>query len=76
MTHHVLYNVVHRHDEWQVLGEDGIAQGRYKSKADAVERGRDLAMHEEVGHLRIAKLDGSVQSEFTFGRDPCALEGA
>lgn len=75
MTKHVLYSVVHRNDEWHVMGEDGEPKGHFQSKSDAVERGRDLAMQEEVGHLRIAKLDGSVQSEFTFAHDPAAVEG-
>jgi hypothetical protein len=75
MTHHVLYSVIHRNDEWHVMKEDGQPKGHFKSKSDAVDRGRELAMREEVGQLRIAKLDGSVQSEFTFGRDPRDVEG-
>lgn len=75
MTHQVLYNVIHRNDEWCVVKEDGASQGHYKSKSDAVDRGRELAMSEDVGRLRIAKLDGSVQSEFTFGCDPRDVEG-
>jgi hypothetical protein len=75
MTHQVLYNVVHRNDEWHVVKEDGVPQGHYKSKSDAVEKGRELAMREQVGKLRIAKLDGSVQSEFTFANDPREAEG-
>jgi hypothetical protein len=74
MSDHVLYLVVHRNDEWHVL-RDREPKGHFKSKADAVERGRDLAMSEAVGHLRIAKMDGSVQAEFTFGRDPADVEG-
>ena len=51
-------------------------EGRFKSKSDAVERGRDLAMREESASLRVGLTDGSIQSETVFGKDPSILEGA
>lgn len=76
MTQCIVYNIVHRNDEWHVL-KDGAAetQGRFKSKPDAIERGKMLAMGEEVGRLRITLTDGSIQSEMSFGSDPIDLEG-
>jgi hypothetical protein len=50
-------------------------EGRFKSKPDAVRFARFLAMRESVSELRVAKLDGSIQSESTFGRDPQEVEG-
>jgi len=50
-------------------------EGRFKSKLDAVDLGQFLAMREEVSELRIRKVDGSIQSEFVFGRDPHEVEG-
>jgi len=40
-----------------------------------VEFARFLAMRESVAELRVAKLDGSIQSEYTFGKDPHEVEG-
>lgn len=76
MTTRTVFNIVHRNDEWDVL-RDGMSEpvGRFKSKTDAVERGRDLAMREEVAILRVALSDGSIQSESTFGRNPSEMEG-
>lgn len=76
MTSRVIYNVVHRNDEWHVVKLPGKAcEGRFKSKPDAVEFGRFLAMREDVAELRIGKMDGSIQSESTFAKDPHQVEG-
>jgi hypothetical protein len=76
MASKTLFNVVHRKEEWHVL-KDGSksSEGHFQHKADAVDRGRELAMREEVGQLRVSNLDGSVQSEMTFGKDPSQIEG-
>lgn len=76
MTSRVVFSIVHRNDEWDVL-RDGMSEpvGRFRSKTDAVERGRDLAMREEMAVLRVALSDGSIQSECAFGRDPSEMEG-
>lgn len=76
MTPCIVFNIVHRNDEWDVL-RGGMSEpvGRFQSKADAVERGRELAMREEMAVLRVALTDGSIQSEFTFGQNPSEMEG-
>lgn len=76
MTPCIVFHIVHRNDEWDVL-RGGMSEpvGRFKSKADAVERGRNLALQEEMAVLRVALTDGSIQSESTFGRNPSELEG-
>lgn len=76
MTPCIVFNIVHRNDEWDVL-RGGLSErvGRFQSKADAVERGRNLAMREEMAVLRVALTDGSIQSESTFGRNPAEMEG-
>ncbi len=77
MSQSVVFNVVHRNAEWHVLrGRAPRTEGRYKSKSDAIERGRELAMREESASLRVALTDGSIQSETSFGKDPSELEGA
>ncbi|MEO6095308.1 MAG: DUF2188 domain-containing protein [Fibrobacteria bacterium] len=76
MTNRIIYNVVHKNDEWHVVKwPEKTVEGRFKHKPDAVEFGRFLAMRENVGELRIRKLDGSIQSEFLFGQDPLLVEG-
>jgi hypothetical protein len=76
MTNRIIYNVVHKNDEWHVVKwPEKAVEGRFKHKPDAVEFGRFLAMREDVGELHIRKLDGSIQSEFIFGRDPLQVEG-
>ena len=76
MTSRIVFKIVHRNDEWDVL-RGGMSErvGRFQSKADAVERGRELAMREEMAVLRVALTDGSIQSEFAFGRNPAEMEG-
>jgi hypothetical protein len=76
MKTRVVYSVVHKNDEWQVIRSGThVCEGRYKSKVDAIARARELAMRADVGEMRIAKLDGSIQSEQTFGWDPLQVEG-
>ena len=76
-THCTLISIVHRGDEWHVI-KDGAsaAECRFKSKADAVEKGRELAMREDTAQLRIATVTGAVQSEVTYGNDPWSVEGS
>jgi hypothetical protein len=76
MTQCIVFNIMHRNNEWDVL-RDGISEpvGRFKSKMDAVERGRALAMQEEAAILRVALSDGSILSETAFGRNPSEMEG-
>ena len=72
----IVYSIVHRNDEWHILrGSASEPKGRFKSKTDAIERGRDLAMQEEMATLRVAHIDGSILSETTFGKDPSSMEG-
>lgn len=75
MQPRIIYKVVPRNDEWHVVKGLNECEGRFKSKLDAVEFARFLAMRESVAELRVAKLDGSIQSEYTFGKDPHEVEG-
>lgn len=76
MRQRIHYHVVHRSGEWHVVKWPGnIREGRFRDKADAVDLGRYLAMRESAADLRISKLDGSVQSEITFGKNPQEIEG-
>lgn len=76
MATYIIFNVIYRKDEWHVVrARTGATEGRFRSKADAIELGRELAMREQMSQLRIRKMDGSIQSEFTFGKDPRLIEG-
>ena len=76
MTTRIIYRVLPRNDEWHVVkGSGNACEGRFKSKAEAVDFGRYLAMREEVAELRVLKLDGSIQAEYCFGKDPLEVEG-
>jgi hypothetical protein len=76
MSERVVYNVIHKQGAWHVVkAGTNATEGRFKDKVDAIARARNLAMHEDVGEVRIVKLDGSIQSEQTFGRDPHRVEG-
>ena len=76
MNDRIIYRIVPRNDEWHVVkGSHNECEGRFKSKPEAVEFGRFLAMRESVAELRIAKLDGSIQAEFTYGNNPQEVEG-
>jgi hypothetical protein len=75
MQPRIVYKVVPRNDEWHVVKGRNECEGRFKLKPDAVRFARFLAMRETLAELRVAKLDGSVQSESIFGRDPQEVEG-
>ena len=76
MHNRIVYNVVHGNDEWRVVKTpEKVVEGRFKNKTDAIELGRFLAMREEVGELHVRQVDGSIQCQFTFGKDPHKVEG-
>jgi hypothetical protein len=72
----IVYSIVHRNDEWHVTKvNDNATEGRFKNKSDAIDLGRFLAMREEVAILRITQVDGSIQSEILYARNPQTVEG-
>lgn len=75
MQARIVYRVVPRNDEWHVVKGRNECEGRFKYKPQAVEFARFLAMREPVAELRVTKLDGSIQSEYTFGKNPLEVEG-
>lgn len=50
------------------------ASGRFDTKKEAVERGRELA-NERQGRLVIRKQDGTIQEERTYRKDPYPPKG-
>lgn len=64
------YSVGPHDDGWSVK-RDGTsrASGVFDTKAEAVERGRELA-RESQGELRIKGKDGRIQDSDSYGNDP------
>ncbi|MBI9083877.1 MAG: DUF2188 domain-containing protein [Desulfobacterales bacterium] len=63
-------------DGWRVKKEGASrASGVFDTKADAVERGRELAKGAGEGQLKIHKRDGRIQTEHTYQNDPYPPKG-
>lgn len=51
------------------------ASSTHETKADAVDRGRELAKNQPLGQLVIHKQNGTIQTEHTYGEDPHPPKG-
>jgi uncharacterized protein YdaT len=71
------YHVTQRPDgQWQAKGEGASrASAVTRTKAEAVDRARDLAKAQPLGQVIIHKSDGTIQSERTYGNDPYPPKG-
>jgi hypothetical protein len=65
-----VYDVSPGKDGWGVERRGAQrASGRFDTKAEAVQRGRELAKGQK-GRLVIRKQDGTIQEERTYRKDP------
>ena len=72
-TYHVTQNDA---GGWDVKGEGASrASSSSGTKAEAVERGRQLARNQPLGQLIIHRGDGVIQTEHTYGKDPYPPKG-
>jgi len=56
---------------WQVKAEDAQrASSLHDTKDEAVARARELAKGQEPSQVIVHKLDGTFQTEYTYGDDP------
>lgn len=70
---------------WHVTTHDGgwqvkkagneQATSLHENKADAIDAARRLAKRQELGQIKIHKMDGTIQEERTYGEDPPGSEG-
>lgn len=61
---------------WGVLKEGGKrASAHLETKAEAVERGKELAKAGGHGQIKIHKEDGNIQTEHTYGKDQYPPKG-
>lgn len=77
MANRKIYHVTpNKEGGWNVKGQRASrASSTHESKADAVDRGRELAKSQSLGQLVIHKQDGTIQTEHTYGQDPCPPKG-
>lgn len=61
---------------WNVKGQGASrASSTHETKAEAVDRGRELAKSHDLGQLVIHKQDGTIQTEYTYVQDPHPPKG-
>lgn len=77
MTKRTVYHVVPDGDEWKVEKEGGQrASARTENKVDAISTAKDLAKNSgPLSQVKIHKVDGTVQIEYTYGKDPRNIPG-
>ena len=62
--------------DWNVKGQGAQrALKKFENKSDAVDFGRKVAKNADLGQLKIQKKDGTIQTEYTYGKDPFPPEG-
>jgi len=77
MAKRTTYHVTQRPDgQWQTKAEGGSrASAVTGTKAQAVDRGRELAKAQPLGQVVIHKSNGQIQTEHTYGKDPHPPKG-
>ena len=64
------YHVVFGRGEWKVSAEDVSREPtRHATKEDAVAEATQLARAADVGQVIVHAVDGTVETEYTFGDD-------
>ena len=61
---------------WRVKAEGASrASSTHSKKADAVQSAKDFAKSQALGQVVIHGKDGRIQTEHTYGKDPCPPKG-
>lgn len=61
---------------WKVKEENASrASSNHDTKAEAIERAKELAKNQNLGQVIIHKQDGTFQTEYTYGKDPFPPKG-
>jgi hypothetical protein len=78
-VYHVVPDTVHHGKKrlWKVklAGRSTVANGVFKGKRDAIERAKELGKKAKLGQVVVHKLDGTIQTEYTYGEDPRETKG-
>lgn len=77
MSKRVVYQVMPTSDgDWKVKKTGGQrASAVEQNKQVAVDRASELAKRSPLAQVVIRKLDGSIQKEYTYGKDPRRRKG-
>ena len=66
-----IYHVTKDGDQWKVKSPSNQrASGRHEKKQQAIEQARDLAKSQDFSQVIVHGLDGRIQNEWTYGKDP------
>lgn len=76
MANRKRYYVNPHPDGWEVKREGAQRASRVtRTKAEAMDAGRELARGREPSQLRVRRRDGSFETEHTYGSDPYPPRG-
>jgi len=77
MTQRKTYHVVSHDGDWKVELENAQrASGVFDTKAEAIERARELAKAAPLGQVIVHREgDNEIQKEWTYGQDPERFPG-
>lgn len=76
MSTRMTYDVSPRGDGWGVKARGaGRAVGRFATKAEAVDRAREVARNQPLAQVVVHRQDGTFQTEHTYGKDPFPPNG-
>lgn len=51
------------------------AAANYENKVNAIERAKEIAKNATLGQVVVRGTDGKIQTEYTYGKDPCPPRG-
>lgn len=61
---------------WKVKEENtSRALSKHDTKADAINRAKEVAKNQDLGQVVIHKKDMTIQTEHTYGKDPYPPKG-
>ncbi len=61
---------------WRVKAAGGEkASAVCDTKAEAVDRAKELAKNQALGQVVVHGRDNEIQAEYTYGKDPCPPKG-
>lgn len=75
-TQRRVYHVSPFQNHWKVKAENASrATARHEKKSDAIADARERAKKGSLGQVIIHKGDGSIEKEYTYGKDPRDIPG-
>ncbi len=76
MSKRVSIHVVKDGDNWKNLRAGSErASSVHGTKADALDRAKELAKSHPLGQVVVHGKDGKIQTEYTYGKDPFPPKG-